>query len=583
EPPRPMSVVAEPPPGLLQGLLRPRHGAGLYMGSLAYNPSVGVLLDPRRLDTHLAVIGQTGSGKSETVKRLVAEYAWWKPAFSRGGGVVVLDVSGEYTGHPYQPPSGVTLLDAVLRPRRLCPSMAAVLSRGMWLSKAPKTILVPYDLSTISLSGSADRAYAKTVADFAKAIAGRYPGTRVEVLVYGRHNIYHAAPGGQPRPVGRDDAARLLRSRDALLVVAAPLPDALTVEEVYALSGTRSEQLPQALTELADRLGVLDVEGILTVSGLNAIVDILSRLQRQKKLSSPDQLANAAERLVSDLALAAAGGTGSPEQAIEKIIEGHVDIGFVPTKALHNLLLLPHLVEQPDAPRDAAATHSALSTRWPDLSKRWEDTLRLGARLASLELGGLHPGTRASLARALKKVGRMVSPLLDAGQYRLLAERVYEGFTIVHLAHPSLGGTSIHVAKLLDELYRIASTGYQPGQQTLIVVEEAHNHAPAGEETPSGRALLRIAREGRKYGLSLVLVTQRPGFVDQNVLSQAASLIALRVTNPDDLAALRRSVESTSEEMVEKLPDLEPGQALISGPILPERRIPVLARIAQLT
>jgi hypothetical protein len=77
-------------------------------------------------------------------------------------------------------------------------------------------------------------------------------------------------------------------------------------------------------------------------------------------------------------------------------------------------------------------------------------------------------------------------------------------------------------------------------------------------------------------------VSQRPGFIDPDVLSQAATLIALRTTNPDDLAGVRRSVESASQELVERLPDLEPGQAIISGLAVPERRVPLLTKVNML-
>ncbi len=176
----------------------------------------------------------------------------------------------------------------------------------------------------------------------------------------------------------------------------------------------------------------------------------------------------------------------------------------------------------------------------------------------------------------------MVSPFLDVTQYRMLTVRLVSGFSIVHLARPSRGDVLPHVARLLGELFSVASASYAGDHHTLLVVEEAHNLAPADSDTASKRALLRIAREGRKWGLSLVLVSQRPGFIDQGILSQASSLVALRITNPDDLSSLRRGVESATQEAVERLPDLDPGQAIVSGPAVPERRIPLLVHISML-
>ena len=156
------------------------------------------------------------------------------------------------------------------------------------------------------------------------------------------------------------------------------------------------------------------------------------------------------------------------------------------------------------------------------------------------------------------------------------------GFTIVHLAPPSRGDTDYAVSRLIEEAFHQSIKDYDPGRKTLVVVEEAHNLAPEGLDRASKRMLLRVAREGRKWGLGLVPVTQRPGFVDPGILSQASTIAALRVTNPDDIVGLRRGVESVSQELVEKLPDLEQGQAIVAGMAVPERRIPLLVRVEKL-
>jgi len=188
----------------------------------------------------------------------------------------------------------------------------------------------------------------------------------------------------------------------------------------------------------------------------------------------------------------------------------------------------------------------------------------------------------ASIVRGLRRVKRTVSPYLDRALSRRLAERIVDGFTIIHLAPPSIGHVDMHVARFLEELFSVSVAKYRLGRSTLLVVEEAHNLAPAGEDRASKRALLRIAREGRKWGLSLLLVSQRPGFIDSNILSQAASIAAMRITNPDDIAGLRRSVESVSQELVDHLPDLDRGQAVVSGMVVAERKIPLLVMVEKL-
>jgi hypothetical protein len=144
QPPRPMSLVLEPDPQLLQRLLSGGlSGGGLYVGRLAYNPAVQVYLDPDRLTMHAAVLGQTGSGKTETVKRLVAEYAWRKHEFSDAGGVVVFDVAGEYTGYPYRRPGITPLLDAVMTPHQFT-SIHLLLQLFLLLIQAHKVLILTF-------------------------------------------------------------------------------------------------------------------------------------------------------------------------------------------------------------------------------------------------------------------------------------------------------------------------------------------------------------------------------------------------------------------------------------------------------
>jgi hypothetical protein len=74
------------------------------------------------------------------------------------------------------------------------------------------------------------------------------------------------------------------------------------------------------------------------------------------------------------------------------------------------------------------------------------------------------------------------------------------------------------------------------------VLDEAHCFVPEGDETSAHRTLSMIAKEGRKYGTSLMLVTQRPSEIDSAVLSQCGSLVALRITNAADRAKVGAAV-----------------------------------------
>lgn len=102
-------------------------------------------------------------------------------------------------------------------------------------------------------------------------------------------------------------------------------------------------------------------------------------------------------------------------------------------------------------------------------------------------------------------------------------------------------------------------------QPLLIVLEEAHSYLKAGEHSISSRTVQMIAKEGRKYGVGLLLVTQRPSELDETVLSQCGTIVALRMNNSKDRGHIRSAVQDELQSMVDLLPSLRTGEALISG------------------
>lgn len=102
-------------------------------------------------------------------------------------------------------------------------------------------------------------------------------------------------------------------------------------------------------------------------------------------------------------------------------------------------------------------------------------------------------------------------------------------------------------------------------QPLLIVLEEAHSYLKAGEHSISSRTVQMIAKEGRKYGVGLLLVTQRPSELDETVLSQCGTMVALRMNNSKDRGHIRAAVQDELQSMVDLLPSLRTGEALISG------------------
>ena len=102
-------------------------------------------------------------------------------------------------------------------------------------------------------------------------------------------------------------------------------------------------------------------------------------------------------------------------------------------------------------------------------------------------------------------------------------------------------------------------------QPLFIVLEEAHNYLKAGENSISSRAVQSIAKEGRKYGVGLALVTQRPSELDETVLSQCGTIIALRMNNTKDRGHIRSAIQDELQTMIDLLPSLRTGEGIISG------------------
>jgi DNA helicase HerA-like ATPase len=102
----------------------------------------------------------------------------------------------------------------------------------------------------------------------------------------------------------------------------------------------------------------------------------------------------------------------------------------------------------------------------------------------------------------------------------------------------------------------------------LLVCEEAHRYIPRDPDAgfgPTRKAISRIAKEGRKYGVSLCLVTQRPSELSQTILSQCNTLFALRMSNDQDQEFVRRALPESAAGMLNALPALRTQEAVVVG------------------
>lgn len=102
----------------------------------------------------------------------------------------------------------------------------------------------------------------------------------------------------------------------------------------------------------------------------------------------------------------------------------------------------------------------------------------------------------------------------------------------------------------------------------LLVYEEAHKYVPRSELTKyrsSQKAIERIAKEGRKYGVTLLLASQRPSEISETIFSQCNNFIAMRLTNPNDQGYVKKLLPDTLGNLIDKLPSLSAGEALLIG------------------
>jgi hypothetical protein len=114
----------------------------------------------------------------------------------------------------------------------------------------------------------------------------------------------------------------------------------------------------------------------------------------------------------------------------------------------------------------------------------------------------------------------------------------------------------------------------------FFVLEEAHNFVPSRATTEAeARSIAttrQLAQEGRKFNIGLLLISQRPSRLDETTLAMCNSFIIMRMVNPNDQQFVRRVIESLGEDEARLLPDLDVGEAILSGQMV---NFPVLVKM----
>jgi DNA helicase HerA-like ATPase len=147
--------------------------------------------------------------------------------------------------------------------------------------------------------------------------------------------------------------------------------------------------------------------------------------------------------------------------------------------------------------------------------------------------------------------------------------------TIINLKAVEPDTTEMTAYMLAKKLFDLRKENRIP--PFLMIIEEAHNFVPEKGfgQTLSNDIMRKIASEGRKFGLGIGVISQRPARIDKNVLSQCNTQFILRVTNPNDIKAISKSFEGINSEVESMIKSLPPGVCFALGneyPVMTEVR-----------
>src|SRR5437763_4637270 len=110
----------------------------------------------------------------------------------------------------------------------------------------------------------------------------------------------------------------------------------------------------------------------------------------------------------------------------------------------------------------------------------------------------------------------------------------------------------------------------------FVLIEEAHHFAPGGAEVVSTSILKQVLAEGRKFGIGVGLISQRPGKLDADVLSQCQTQCIMRIVNEIDQKSVASAIEGVGRDLLDNLPALSKGQVIVAGAAV---NTPVICRV----
>jgi hypothetical protein len=146
----------------------------------------------------------------------------------------------------------------------------------------------------------------------------------------------------------------------------------------------------------------------------------------------------------------------------------------------------------------------------------------------------------------------------------------HKPITILDLSGMPSMRLDLLLGSVLDIIFESALWGrnYKEGMKNrpvLLVLEEAHRYLSAGTVGLAKGMVQKIAKEGRKFGVGAMLVSQRPSEIDETILSQCGTLFALRINNATDRSRVKSAMSEGISGIVDSLPVLRTGEAIVAG------------------
>jgi DNA helicase HerA-like ATPase len=136
----------------------------------------------------------------------------------------------------------------------------------------------------------------------------------------------------------------------------------------------------------------------------------------------------------------------------------------------------------------------------------------------------------------------------------------------------------LNQARMSTERGKVHSGEMYLPYPVFVLIEEAHHFAPSGTEVVSTAILKQVLAEGRKFGIGVGLISQRPGKLDADVLSQCQTQCIMRIVNEIDQKSVAAAIEGVGRDLLDNLPALSKGQVIVAGAGV---NTPVICRVRE--